>query len=371
LERIMQAYNSNLWTEGEGWVYRDKSAPLVPYCVRRYIAFGGNRELVRDLEQKVAWCDSQSFTPEPPNPLWGQDPFGRPLGYSLDGQWQARDSEEWLAIPDRLLEIQTPEGNFPFDPEGRHHTTLQDWAHHWRPLGLPGDSALDLCVTAAAALLIAGEKTAKAKYVDAAHKALELALDLPDRPEGGDWWETPLHSPNLLTAGHAAIAYYLGYKQFDDPRYLEQARYWIRCILPFTHLWEPYDTPKLYNTNPCLNSTCWFLSDWVSKHVQWEVLRTFAMSAGLGIDWAAIDPEIDWRTFQRGITTAVLRWMVDHDDPDWVFAADYAPELLADGAWDAKFTDTYDPVRGVYGGMTILPAVIADNITIIMASETS
>ena len=30
------------------------------------------------------------------------------------------------------------------------------------------------------------------------------------RPEGGDFWETPLHSPNLLAAGHAANA--IGYQ---------------------------------------------------------------------------------------------------------------------------------------------------------------
>ena len=47
------------------------------------------------------------------------------------------------------------------------------------------------------------------------YKVLEYCMDMT-RPEGGDYWETPLHSPNLFAVGHAAIAYYMGYKLFGD-----------------------------------------------------------------------------------------------------------------------------------------------------------
>ena len=39
------------------------------------------------------------------------------------------------------------------------------------------------------------------------------------RPEGGDYWETPLHAPNLLATGHAAVAFELGYRTLGDERY--------------------------------------------------------------------------------------------------------------------------------------------------------
>jgi len=268
-------------------------------------------------------------------------------------------------VAEQLLTMQTAEGHFPFDPQGRHHTNLVDWAAFWRPLGQPGDPCLDLNVTAAMALLLAVKETGETRYLEAALKALDASLKW-DRPEGGDWWETPLYSPNLLAAGNAAIAYYLGYRACGDERYLERAIHHIRGMLPFTHLWQPADITMLYNTKPCLNSTCWYLSDWVSKHVIWEVLRVFQQSRQLGIDWAKIDPAIDWVTYQRGVTTAVLRWMVDHNDPDWLFKAEFAPELITGGAWDTLFADTFDPVHNCYGGGPITPDLIGANIRIVL-----
>ena len=215
------------------------------------------------------------------------------------------------------------------------------------------------------ALLVAHERTGRSDFREAARKALEFAMRF-QRPEGGDWWETPLHSPNLLAAGHGAIVYYKGYQVFGDERYRERAIWWIRSLLPFTHLWQPMDQPKLYNTNPCLCSTAWFLSDWVSKHVQWEVLHTFMYSARLGIDWGKIDPEIDWHTFHRGVTTAVLRWVIDHNDAAWMFRSEYPAEWVANGDWDMMWADTFDPVHGSYGGGPISSSEIAENILLVM-----
>lgn len=69
-----------------------------------------------------------------------------------------------------------------------------------------------------------------------------------DRPEGGDFWETPLHSPNLFTAGHAANAYALAYRVFGDERYKQAAIHWVCSLLPFTHLWEPFEIPMVYKS---------------------------------------------------------------------------------------------------------------------------
>ena len=265
------------------------------------------------------------------------------------------------------MPLQTPEGDFPFDPEGRHKTDLANTAAYWRPLGLAGDSAVDLCATAALVLMLGYDQVHRPDFKDAAHKTLEFGMRFV-RPEGGDWWETPLHSPNLLAAGNAAMAYYLGYELFGDDRYRQKAVWWIRGVLPFTHLWQPQDLPMLYNTKPCLNSTSWFLSVWVSKHVQWEVLQVFAQSHKLGIDWAAIDPEIDWNKYHRGITTAVLRWVVDHTDPEWMFRCEFPPQRMADGSFDMEWADTFDPVNGSYGGGPLSSSRIMENILIMIAN---
>ena len=362
LDRIAKAYNSNLWIEGKGWGFRGAGSLHVPESVSHYIEHGTNSEIISGLKEKVAWCKSESEAQEPSEIKLDIARFRYRFGY---GQY---DRDYMLKLGNELLKIQTPEGDFPFDPRGRHNTNLLEWAEIWRPLGQPGDSAVDLCATSVGALMMAGKQLEEQKFLDAAHKTLEFAMKF-ERPEGGDWWETPLHSPNLLTCGNAAIAYYIGYKQFGDERYLKQALHWIRCLIPFTHLWEPMDVTMIYNTKPCFNSTSWYLSDWTAKHVQWEVLTVFAMSEKVDIDWVEIDPEVDWRTYQRGVTTAVLRWMIDHEDPEWMFRSEFPAEVVENGEWDALYSDTFDPVSDTYGGGPITPEAIASNILIVLKHQ--
>ncbi len=362
LERIAQAYNSGFWVDGKGWrsSTQNEPKPYISEFVSYYINKGSDQEIVRGLKEKVAWCRKQKSPEKPYVEMPNED----------SEQIRKFSSKQALEIGHELLKIQTPEGDFPFDPEGRHKTSMSKndlhWAAIWRPLGQPGDSAIGLCAILAAVLILVGQTTGKQKFFNAARKTLEFAMKF-NRPEGGDWWETPLHSPNLLAAGNAAIAYYLGYKQFNDERYLEKARHWIRSVIPFTHLWEPKDVPMIYNTKPCFCSSCWFLADWVSSHVQWEILEIFATSAKLGIDWARIDPELDWNRYHRGVTTAVLRWMVDHNDLEWMHRSECSPNVVAEGAWDTAFTDAFDPVNNVYmGGLSIVSGIIAKNILVLL-----
>ena len=360
LERMAHAYNGPFWIEGEGWGdHRGKGAPVVPGFVKWYMQHGDDPALRAALKAKADWCAAQTHAPGEPS----HTPLSHP------NRLVAGNPQRAAELGDQILALQTEEGDFPFEPHGRHHTMLIDWAEFWRPLGQPGDSAIDLCATGAWGLLLAAKETGEQRFLDGARRALDYGLRWDNRPEGGDWWETPLHSPNLLTSGNAAIAYYLGYQALGDERYLQRAIHWIRCVLPFTHLWQPRDRIMLYNTKPCLNSTCWFLSDWVSKHVQWEVLRIFAESRELGIDWAELDPDVDWRTFQRGVTTASLRWMIDSQDPEWMFGSEYTPGLVEGGNWDTRFADTHDPIHGTYGGGPIAPDLIADNIRIVLGLD--
>ncbi|MCE5258050.1 MAG: hypothetical protein LLG44_03205, partial [Chloroflexi bacterium] len=354
LNRIARAYNSNLWIEGQGWGFRGTGSPVVPEFVSWYAEHGSEVATAEGLRAKIAWVKAQKLEPQPK-----RDPLSQPHSLILAKPEQARE------IAEALLALQTPEGDFPFDPQGRHHTNLIDWAAFWRPLGQPGDSCLDLVTAPAMALLIAADKFKEPQYLAAARKALDLGMKW-DRPEGGDWWETPLYSPNLLAAGNAAIAYCLGFRATGDERYRARAIHFIRSLLPFTHLWQPPDIEMMYNTKPCLNSTCWYLSDWVSKHVEWEVLRVFHQSKMMDIDWATIDPGIDWVTYQRGVTTAVQRWMVDHKDPAWLFSAEFSQDLISGGAWDTLFADTFDPVHNCYGGGPIMPELIGENVRIVL-----
>lgn len=345
LERIAAAYNTHFWHDNEGFGIRQvpgQVSPHVPVFLDRFVKENAGTPLAEQLRTKIAWCRSRQAS----------------------GSSAPDDREQALARGHALLALQQPDGSFPFDPDGRHYMK-DDFVvarSFIEPMGLGGDTALDLCVTPVLELLQLADVTGEDAFREGAKKALEYCMPMT-RPEGGDFWETPLHAPNLLAAGHAALAYYAGYQALGDERYKRKAIYWIRSILPFTHLWHPADVPMLYNTKPCLCSSDWYFANWVRDHVQWEVLQVFAASTARGVRWDRIDPEIDWRRFHEGITVAALRWMIDHADDTWRphnLPSTY--ELYQQGQFDYCYADTHNSTTGNYGGMFIMPDPIALNI---------
>ena len=350
LDRIAEAYNTRYWHEGKGFgtaQHPDAVRPSVPRFADSYIERNPGSIVAKALGDKAAWCRQQ---PDYVAPRRGANlPPSR---------------EDQLRRGQELLSYQREDGSFPFDPDGRHYMK-DDFIvarEYLEPMGMALDTALDICIVPAAELLALAEATGERSLKEGARKALEYCMPMC-RPEGGDFWETPLHSPNLLAAGHAANAYYLGYRACGDERYLAKAINWIRSLLPFTHLWQPGNLEMLYNTKPCLCASDWYFANWVRDHVQWEVLETYALSLRHGIDWGAVDPEIDWHRYHTGITTAALRWMIDHGDHNWrPHNIPWTYELYEQGLLDDCFADTHNSTTGNYGGMAILPDVIAVNL---------
>ena len=341
LDKIAYAYNTNLWFENRGFGCKQNEEGIsakVPDFLKRYVAENSPSTLADSLKQKIEWCESHST------------------------EQSAKNQPEKMA--GELLCFQQPNGSFLFDPDGRHYmkddfVVTRDYAE---PMGLTGDTALDICLQPVPMLLDAFHTTGKKEYRDAARKALDYCIPM-QRPEGGDYWETPLHSPNLLAAGHAAIACYLGYREFGLEDYKNKAIYWIRCLLPFTNLWEPEPDSMLYNTKPCLCSSDWYFANWVRDHVQWEVLTVFALSVKYHINWSAIDTEIDWEAYHAGITAAAARWMIDSKKDNWrPHNMPWTLDMYRKGFFDGCFPDTHNSVTGNYGGMVIMPQAIADNI---------
>jgi hypothetical protein len=352
LERIAQAYNHTYWHEGRGFgveQHPNSAHPVVPRFAEWFIQEHPESGLAKELQAKVEWCREKNPPKEP----------------SMDElEQRGREIVSW----------QREDGSFPFDPKGRHYRK-DDFVvatTYLEPMGLEGDTALDITILPAMELLeiilkVTGNPSdpacgQRSSVREAARKALDYCLDMK-RPEGGDFWETPLHAPNLFAAGHAAIAYALGYRVFADEKYLKRAVHWIRALLPFTHLWQPADKAMMYNTKPCLCSSDWFFANWVRDHVQWEVLETFAISHRLAIRWDEIDPEIDWKMYQRGITVAVMRWMLDHRIENWLpHNLPWTLELFREGKMDLCFADTHNTMTGNYGGAGIMPDIVAMNI---------
>ncbi|MBN1292829.1 MAG: hypothetical protein JXB48_13390 [Candidatus Latescibacteria bacterium] len=343
LYNIAGAYNSNFWVEGKGFQGRSH----VPGFLDRYVREHTGTKLGKALKEKIDWCNSQSNTKEA-----SEDTV----------------KNELIKQGDTLLQLQHEDGSYYFDPDGRHYVKddFKVATSFIEPMGHAGDTALDLCMTPVPTLLNIAEKTGRQEYKEGARKALEYCISMT-RPEGGDYWETPLHAPNLYAAGHAAIAYYLGYKAFGDERYKEKAIYWIRSLIPFTHLWETPAVNMMYNTKPCLCSSDWYFANWVRDHVQWEVLSVFKVSSDYGIKWEEVDPEIDWTRYFKGVTVAAIRWMHTSKDNDWRphnLPETYEP--FKNGEFDYCFADTHNSTTGNYGGAFIGPELIATNIYTIL-----
>jgi len=356
LHRIASAYNSRFWYEGKGFGNAQFPAFIRPYeprFLQRYVNEYGATPLGQELKAKLEWCRQHPHYVKPRLHHMGK--LSRVLSFSR---------EEQLAYGQELLALQREDGAFPFDPDHRHYTKDDFVVSRAmiEPMGLAGDTALAISIVPAMELLVIGEITGEQAFLEGARKTLDFCLPMR-RPEGGDFWETPLHSPNLLAAGHAAIAYFSGYRHFATPAYKAKAIQWIRSLLPFTHLWQPDHSEMVYNTKPCLCASDWYFANWVRDHVQWEVLETFATSSVYGIDWAEVDPAIDWQRYHEGITVASLRWMIDHRQENWRphnLPATF--EAYKQGLLDDTFADTHNSVTGNYGGMVILPDVIAINI---------
>ena len=356
LDRMAGAYNTNLWHEGRGFgvVQRseNEASPRVPGFLARYMAENPKSDVVRQLQAKIESLRPKSVAPAK---VLSQEDIRARL----------------VKQGDDILAIQRPDGSFAFEPDGRHYRKddFKVATSFVEPMGLDGATALDITILPAMELLEIGRRTGEERFLNAARKAIDFCMPMM-RPEGGDFWETPLHAANLLAAGHAAVANYKAYEQFGDESYKRKAIYWMRTLLPFTHLWEPDDIPMLYNTKPVLSSSDWYFANWVRDHVQWEVLSVFAQSVANGIRWEEVDPEIDWLKFHRGITHAAMRWMNVHTDDNW--RPHNIPETYdryRQGAFDYCFPDTHNAVTGNYGGMFIPPSAIADNIYYLLDRE--
>lgn len=350
LDLIANAYNTNFWHEGQGFgiIQRpeNKIKPNVPRFLKRYIQENNEDKLGKELKQKVNWSLQQL----------AKDTSGRE-----DGKQQLMEEGE------RLLSEQQEDGSFVFDPEDIEKDDFKVATSFIEPMGLKGETALDITIRPALRLLKIGQETGGKRFLNASKKAFDLCLEM-QRPEAGDFWETPLHAANLLAAGHAAVGNYLAYEEFGDDKYRKKAVYWMRTILVFTQLWEPKDVNMIYDTKPVLSSSDWYFANWVRDHVQWEVLSVFADVAENNLKWDEIDPEIDWLKFQEGITNAAIRWMYAQTfDKNW--SPHNLPETLEPykkGTYDFALPDTHNSISGNYGGMMIMPSSIAENIYYIL-----
>jgi hypothetical protein len=134
-------------------------------------------------------------------------------------------------------------------------------------------------------------------------------------PRGAQTWEIPLHTPDILAAGHLVGAYVLGYELSGDPAFLEQARYWAWTGVPFVYLRPPTPGPVgLYGTIAVLGATHWVAPVWIGLPVQWCGLVYADALQRL----ARHDPKGPWARLAAGIARSGIEQTWPADDPERV-----------------------------------------------------
>ena len=360
LERIMHAFDTNLWVdtpETKGWAIRSerdmaraKRTVVEPACIERFLNKYPDEAVSKSLKDKLEAAREHSNIKRSV-----RDPM----------KILKLTDEEAASYGDGIISLQNEDGSFSFDPNneksaGYYKPGINHWPFSenlYKELCTIGDTSLETNVVAALHLLLIGKILKDKKYNEAAFRSLDYCLDM-QVADGGDSWETPFHSPNLLATGHACIAYELAYRASGNEEYRKKAIYWLRGYLVFTHLWEPRGIHDLYCTKPCFCATDWATTSWVDCHVQWEAIQTLALAHELGIDWAEVDTEIDWHRYSRGIVAAVSHWMLD---------SGRAKELpydidLEHGNFDGTFSDVHDPITGESFGWQVFPDYLANLI---------
>jgi hypothetical protein len=115
-------------------------------------------------------------------------------------------------------------------------------------------------------------------------------------PRGGRFQETPLQTPDLLTAAHLVILHVQAFEFSREVKYLEQAQYWALMGMPFVYLRD--ERPNmLYATVPMFGASERENPVWFGTSQPWCGCVYAYGIALLG----KYDKNFDWLKIARGI----------------------------------------------------------------------
>jgi len=140
-------------------------------------------------------------------------------------------------------------------------------------------------------------------------KALKF-LETVDRiPRGGQTWEVPLHTPDVIVAADATMAFIDAYRITGDKHYLDEARYWAYTGIPFFYMWKLPDRPiMLYASIPVLGASM-FVGSWFGQPVQWcGIAHIYPL-----LQLAKYDNALPWQKIAEGIAICSMQQQLTMD----------------------------------------------------------
>ncbi|MFM7205171.1 MAG: hypothetical protein ACKO4T_00665 [Planctomycetaceae bacterium] len=160
-----------------------------------------------------------------------------------------------------------------------------------------------------------------------------------DVPRGGQTWEIPLHTPDVMASAHMVRALTIGHELTGDRDLLEQAVAWAWTGVPFIYLVDPVGTDDgPYGCVTVYGATGWTSPVWIGRPVQWCGL----VYAHALYRLARHDPTGPWRHLADGITATGIRYSWPAAGTASGAADGTRQGLLPDG-WDVREGIRLDP----------------------------
>jgi hypothetical protein len=220
----------------------------------------------------------------------------------------------------QTMQSQGPDGEWRFNANRRDQGIFK--GRDYRELGPDGATELGTCAANARLLLRCARITGSEEALAAGLKALRF-MERFRVPRAAQVWEVPVHTPDILAAAHAVVAYLDAYRLTGDKRWFGQARRWARAGLPFLYFWSDDKFSYMrYASIPVFGAT-WFKGNWMGRPVQWCGLdHAYAL-----LYFSTFDDSLPWRKIAEGVTiSGMYQQSTDEKDvgmwPDSIGAID-------------------------------------------------
>lgn len=134
-----------------------------------------------------------------------------------------------------------------------------------------------------------------------AEKALQKLSEF-NVPRGGHYWETPLHTPDLLASAYLTWAFTRAYELSGKEEYLREAKMWALSGLPFVYQWSREDRPvMLYTSVPMYGASERTGTPWFGTPQPWTGI-VYAYSLNM---LAPYEKEVPWKKIATGILHSI------------------------------------------------------------------
>ena len=223
------------------------------------------------------------------------------------------------------MKRQSPDGWWKWGHDGTLINNTLNWTHseNLDEFGIAGDEAIGGYSTVFNEkfqnidLFRAARYTGNRAFVEASLRALKRAQQFR-RPEGGQPWELPLHTADILGAAYGVWTFVEGYRLTGDAKLLDQATYWGYAGLPFIYVWNAADQPHMRYGGIAVYGGSFMDYTLLGQPITWCAMD-YARSL---VDLASVEPQGPWRTVAQGILNTVI---LQHEKsgpnagqwPDW------------------------------------------------------